>query len=46
MTDKRHPNQTAIRHLQTAVEADDPAEKDFHIRQALQLLVRHGDPDI
>ena len=30
---------TARDHLETALEADDPAEKDFHVRQALQLLV-------
>lgn len=28
----------AVRHLQTALDADDVEEKEFHIREALQLL--------
>jgi len=28
--------ETTKQHLQSALETDDPAEKDFYIRQALQ----------
>lgn len=28
----------AVDHLEKAVEAEDSSEKDFHLRQALQLL--------
>lgn len=28
----------AVRHLEEALTADDAAEKDFHLKQALQLL--------
>lgn len=28
----------AVQHLQTALDSDDTEEKEFHIREALQLL--------
>lgn len=28
----------AVRHLERALTTDDAAEKDFHLKQALQLL--------
>lgn len=28
----------AVEQLEDALEAEDPVEKDFHVRQALQLL--------
>lgn len=28
----------AVQHLRTALDADDAEEKEFHIREALQLL--------
>lgn len=30
---------TARGQLEAVLDTDDPAEKDFHVRQALQLLV-------
>lgn len=31
-----HDETTLRRHLQAALEAESPAEKNFHVRQALQ----------
>ncbi|NHN59434.1 MULTISPECIES: hypothetical protein [Halorussus] len=28
----------AVEHLESALETDDPTEKNFHLKQALQLL--------
>lgn len=28
----------AVEHLESALETEDPTEKDFHLKQALQLL--------
>lgn len=36
----------AVRHLEDALDADDSTEKDFHAKQALQLLtVADADAD-
>lgn len=32
-----------ISHLEAALDVEDPAEKDFHVRQALQLCLIPGD---
>lgn len=34
----------AVKHLEKALELEDPTEKEFHVKQALQLLnVAHTD---
>ena len=40
---ERRGRETAVEELETAIEIDDEAEKDFHIRQALQLLELDGE---
>ncbi len=37
MHDSYQLSEDCIEHLQQALESDEPAEKDFHIRQVLQV---------
>lgn len=37
-TKQTNARNAAVEHLEKAVKAEDSSEKDFHLRQALQLL--------
>lgn len=36
--DQQDGQDGAVTHLEAALETDDPEEKDFHVKHALQLL--------
>lgn len=39
-------NEMVIQELECALETEDEGQKDFHVRQALQLLLLDGEDDL
>ncbi|WP_197428512.1 hypothetical protein [Halapricum sp. CBA1109] len=42
-TDVREGNQPVAVHLESALQTDDSAQKNYHVRQAMQLLIATED---